>query len=90
LSLPFCPDHLWGPPSLPCSGYWELFPWRCSDWNIKLTIQLLLVLRLEICGAVPLLSHVSSWQGVSLSTGTILPYFMTVDVCWDQGTHTVH
>jgi hypothetical protein len=23
---PYCPDHLWGPPSLLSDGYWRLLP----------------------------------------------------------------
>jgi len=42
---------------------------------VKLTIHLLLVPMLRMCGAIPPFHHMSSWDGTWLSTGTTLPFY---------------
>lgn len=48
-SSPKCTDGVWGPPSLLCDGFLAL-----SGWNVKLTIHLDLIQKLEMRGVRPL------------------------------------
>jgi hypothetical protein len=56
-----CTDRIWGPPSLISNGYQELFQWEQSDWSVKLTTHVHLVLRSRVCGAMPLFPNTPSW-----------------------------
>jgi hypothetical protein len=60
------------PPIQCVSG---LFIRSCSGRGVNPTTQLHLVSRFKISGDIPPLSHMSSWRGAELSTGTILLYF---------------
>jgi len=45
---------------------------RWSGLGLKLTTHLHLVLRLRMRGAIPTLSHMSSWRGIYVNTTTTL------------------
>jgi hypothetical protein len=55
-SSPPCPDWVWGTPSLVSDVCQRLFPWEKSGQTMELTIQLHLVLKLRMHGAIPPLS----------------------------------
>jgi len=46
-------NRWWVPPSLPFSGYWELFPQRYKSWYVRPTTLLHLVPKSRINGTTP-------------------------------------
>jgi len=45
--------RLWAPPILVYIGYQRLFPRGQSDWSVKLTTHVQLVVALRMCGVMP-------------------------------------
>jgi hypothetical protein len=60
------PGRLWGPPTLPSSGYRGLFPGIYSDPGLMLTNDLQLVSRSRRRGSIFLLSPTPSWLSAKL------------------------
>jgi hypothetical protein len=61
---PYCPDRLWGTPTLLSNGYQGLFLWEYSGRGIKLTTHLQLVPRPRKRGPIHPFTHTSSWRSV--------------------------
>jgi hypothetical protein len=77
-SSPPCPDLLWGPPSLLCSGYVGLL-----SGEVKRPIDIHLVPRLSMHGAKPPLPQNAFMGDTYLSTGTtvLLPFSIRYAGC---------
>jgi len=53
--------QVWGPHSLVCSGYKELFPWGWMGPGLRLTTYSHIIPRLRVGGTLSVLPHRPSW-----------------------------
>jgi hypothetical protein len=63
-----------------------LFPWGYSSRGVKLTTHLHLVSRSRMCGAIPAVPNIPSWQGIQLNPRD---NFFTFTFCIKQYTRSI-